>query len=91
MDMSSFRERFAEVPFATTYHRLLLVAGTLLANQLQALGGRGLAHVLTPFPPGFPGEEFGGIKVKHGLESAGSALGFPPPLELFRCVQSLRS
>jgi len=34
---------------------LLSSDGTLPVSQLQTLGGRGFAHLLTPLPPGFPG------------------------------------
>jgi len=68
-----------------------LADGTLPASVLQKLGGRGFAHLLTSLPPGFPGEEFGGSGVNHGLEGVLSALRFPPMLELFRFVYPLRA
>src|SRR3954447_26943731 len=71
--------------------KAVLTDGTLPASQLQTLGGRGFAHLFTTLPPGFPGEEFGGSGVEHGLEGVASGLGFPPILELFRCVQPLRA
>ena len=40
--------------------KMLLAGRRLPAGQLQPVGGRGFAQLLTSLPPGFPGQKFGG-------------------------------